>query len=95
LAKSATSSTGSPKPSVHLQQHDGALTATLIVAGGWALWHVPMFFYVPTYVQLGPAGVLPFAIGLLLGATPQTWLYNSSGGSIFAVAMRHALYDFL
>jgi membrane protease YdiL (CAAX protease family) len=78
-----------------LQQRHRALTATLILAVFWGRWHVPTFFYLPTYVALGLAGVLGFGFGLLLGAIMLTWLYNSTGGSLFAVALWHALYDFL
>ena len=77
----------------HLQRRYRALGATLIVATFWGLWHVPMFFYVPSYEAMGLAGVPGFAIGLLVGAILLTWLYNSTGGSIFVVATWHALYD--
>jgi membrane protease YdiL (CAAX protease family) len=78
-----------------LQRQHGRLGATVILAGIWAAWHIPTFFYVPTYRALGLAGVPGFAIGLLLGAILLTWLYNGSGGSIFAVALWHGLYDFV
>ena len=77
-----------------LQQQHSALVATLGVTAVWGLWHVPAFFYLPTYQVLGLAGIPPFAIGLLLGSILLTWLYNSTTGSIFAVSMWHALYDF-
>jgi uncharacterized protein len=31
---------------------------------------------------------------LLLGAILMTWLYNGTGGSVAAVAVWHALFDF-
>jgi hypothetical protein len=40
------------------------------------------------------AGAPGFFIGLLLGGIVMTWLYNGSGGSIAAVALWHALFDF-
>jgi membrane protease YdiL (CAAX protease family) len=76
-----------------LQARHSALGATLVVAALWVLWHVPSFFYLPTYRDLGP-GMLPgFALGVALGAVLLTWLYNGTGGSLLAVALWHALYD--
>jgi len=57
-----------------LQQQHSALRATLVVAAGWGLWHGPTFFYLPTYVRMGLAGVLGFAVGLVLGAILLIWL---------------------
>ncbi|HMV85410.1 MAG TPA: type II CAAX endopeptidase family protein [Blastocatellia bacterium] len=37
----------------HLQRNHGALTATLILALFWSLWHIPAFFYLPSYRQVG------------------------------------------
>ena len=77
-----------------LQQRHGALKASLLLAMVWAVWHVPAFFYLPTYMRLG-VGVIPgFVVGLTLGAILLTWLYNSTGGSVLAVAIWHALFDF-
>jgi membrane protease YdiL (CAAX protease family) len=77
----------------HLQPRLGALRATLLIAAVWVTWHIPSFFYLPTYLELGLGALPGFAIGLTLGAVLLTWLYNGSGASIAAVAMWHALYD--
>ncbi len=77
-----------------LQERHRALTATLILAVFWALWHVPAFFYVPTYRDMGARGAPGFFFGLLSGAILFTWLYNSTGGSILMVAIWHGLFNF-
>ena len=60
----------------------------------WAVWHVPAFFYLRTNMRLG-VGVIPgFIVGLTLGAILLTWLYNSTRGSVLAVAIWHALFHF-
>jgi membrane protease YdiL (CAAX protease family) len=36
-----------------------------------------------------------FFLGILAGAIVLTWLYNGSGGSILAVALWHASFNFV
>jgi membrane protease YdiL (CAAX protease family) len=76
-----------------LQQRHSALTASLMIAAIWVVWHLPAFFYLTTYVELGLAMLPGFAVGVVLGSILLTWIYNSTGGSILAVALWHALYD--
>ena len=72
-----------------LQRGHSALSATLILWALWALWHLPLFFY--SY----DLSVVPgLTIGLLAGAVTFTWLYNSTGGSILAVAVWHGTFDY-
>jgi membrane protease YdiL (CAAX protease family) len=76
-----------------LQARHSALGATLLLTAGWALWHLPLFFYRPGYTTLGPAGVAGWFFSLLTGAVLLTWLYNQSQGSIAVVALFHATVD--
>jgi membrane protease YdiL (CAAX protease family) len=78
----------------NLQRRHSVATATAVVAVIWAVWHAPFWFYLPSYQDLGIAGTPGFFIGLFLGAILMTWLYNSTGGSIAAVAVWHALFNF-
>ncbi len=73
-----------------LQQGRGALAATLLLALFWALWHIPMFFY---RFEFGTAQVVGFFISLVAGAIWLTFLYNSTSGSIFAVAAWHTVWN--
>lgn len=72
----------------------GPLPAAVIVGILWALWHLPSFFYKPTMMALGTGGFIGFAIGVVSGSVLLAWLYEHAGGSIAAVAMWHALFDF-
>ncbi len=72
-----------------LQKGRSALSATLILSVFWALWHLPMFFYRPAYMNMGIAGIPMFYLSLLAGAIIFTWLYNSTGGSTLMVALWH------
>jgi membrane protease YdiL (CAAX protease family) len=78
-----------------LQRTHSAMTSTLLLSIGWAGWHLPAFFYVPSYTAIG-LHILPgFFLGVLAGAIVLTWLYNSSGGSVMAAALWHASFNFV
>lgn len=76
-----------------LQRRYGALAAALLVTPIWALWHMPYFFTVSTYRGFAPVGYVGFVFGLACGSIVPTWLYNGTGGSIFACAVWHGLYN--
>jgi hypothetical protein len=59
------------------------------------LWHVPFFFYLHTYMQMGLALFPLFALGIVAGAIVYTWLYNSTGGGILMVALFHGAMNFV
>ncbi|EMA07898.1 type II CAAX endopeptidase family protein [Haloarcula marismortui] len=68
----------------HLQKRFSALTASVLVGGVWALWHVPMFVYdvYPHSPVLYTASVVCFAVIL-------TWYYNASDGSVLGAVLFH------
>lgn len=76
-----------------LQARHSALVSTLLLTGGWALWHGPLFLYRPGYTRMDAAGIVGWFFSLLTGAVLLTWLYNSSRGSILVVALFHATVD--
>jgi membrane protease YdiL (CAAX protease family) len=78
-----------------LQQGHSALVATLILWMGWAGWHLPDFFYVPTYMNMSLTLIPGFVLGLLAGAILLTWLYNSTGGSLLAVMVWHGTFNYV
>ena len=76
-----------------LQSHTSALWASLLLAVGWAGWHVPLFAFSSGLSNLGLAGAGGWLLSVVLGSILLTWLFNSSGGSIGAVALFHAALD--
>jgi len=78
-----------------LQKNRSALAATLILGAIWALWHVPAFFYLPSYAQLGVVVLPGFVLGVISGAIVLTWLYNSTRGSILMLILWHGIWNFL
>ncbi len=77
----------------HLQTHQSALTATIVLSFGWALWHLPLFGFIPGFAQMGVAGVFGWYFSLLTGAMILTWLTNSTRGSIPIAAIFHGTMD--
>ena len=79
----------------HLQKTRSATAATLILGILWAGWHLPGFFYRDTYMQMGVMGFPMLALSLVFAAMIFTWLYNSTGGSLWIVILFHAVFNWL
>jgi membrane protease YdiL (CAAX protease family) len=73
-----------------LQKNRSALSATLILAVFWALWHLPQFFYL-----FDSAIAIGWAFGLFTGAILLTWLFNSANGSVLITAVWHGCFNFI
>ena len=67
----------------------GLLTTSLIVAAAWFTWHIPMFWVVETYRNMGLAVVPMMGFGLVSGAIVLTWIYRGTGGSVLVFALWH------
>ena len=78
-----------------LQRSHSALGSSVLLSVAWAGWHLPAFFYVPSYAALGLRVLPGFFIGILAGAIVLTWLYNSSHGSVLAVVFWHASFNYV
>lgn len=76
-----------------LQKRYSAFISTLLLSVAWALWHLPLFFYRPGYLDMDIAGTAGWFFSLLTGAVLLTWLYNSSRGSLLVAALFHATID--
>jgi uncharacterized protein len=73
-----------------LQEKMNALSATLVLGVLWALWHLPIFFYL-----FEPSIAVGWFFGLMSGAILFTWIYNSTDGSLMAVALWHGTFNFI
>ena len=74
-----------------LQSRMSALSASLILAPIWALWHLPLWL-------TGEPGRTPtlyaaFVISTIALSVILTWVYNSTGGSLLMVVLLHATYN--
>jgi membrane protease YdiL (CAAX protease family) len=76
-----------------LRRRHGLPSAALLLVPIWAGWHLPLFFLLQNYRDLGPVGVPGFLIGLACGSVVLAWLYESAGSSILIVAVWHGTYN--
>lgn len=70
------------------------LGASLIVAVIWITWHVPAFFFNPTYAAMG-WGAVGWVIGLVAGSLLLAWMTQQAHWSILPVLIWHAGFDLL
>ena len=74
-----------------LQERYSALTASLLVGAAWAAWHLPLFLNATTTHGGWPLSQqVLWLVSILAGSVLWTWMYNSTGGSVLAVAVFHA-----
>jgi len=67
----------------YLQRRYSALVSSLIIGLVWAFWHFPnFFFFTPTMLAVFVPKVIALSVIF-------TWVYNSTGGSLFAVVLLH------
>ena len=71
----------------------GALWASVCVGAVWAIWHLPLFLF-PN--DVGPYYDRPFLgtlVTLVLISVLFTWVWNNTGGSVFAVMLFHTMFN--
>ena len=74
-----------------LQERFSALVSSLLVGVTWAGWHLPLFLNATTtHGGWGLSQQLLWMVSILAGSVLWTWMYNSTGGSVLAVAVFHA-----
>ncbi len=67
---------------------------SLIVWVVWAGWHLPLFWIVGNFRDLGIGGTIGWIVGIGFGSVLLTWMYQSAGRSILIVALWHTAYNF-
>lgn len=78
---------GCALPAFRRRHHE--LTASLLVALPWALWHLPTFFIDSGYRDF-PVVFLPgWLLGFFALAVVMTWIYESARSSILIIALLH------
>ena len=78
-----------------LQKGNKPFIATFILSSFWALWHLPVFFFVDGFMKMGLGGAVGWYFSILLSAVLFSWLYNGSNGSILIVAAFHGVANII
>jgi membrane protease YdiL (CAAX protease family) len=76
-----------------LQASRSAFASTILLSLIWFAWHLPMFWYRPTFASPTPFMFVGVFLGLLAGAIILTWLFNSTAGSLPAVILWHGIWS--
>lgn len=76
-----------------LQKKVNPFWASVILALGWAAWHIPLFFYRPGYLGMEIGDIFGWLMSLLTGSILLTWLFNKSERSLLVCAVFHATID--
>jgi len=75
----------------HLQRRYSALTSSLIIGLAWGFWHWPNYLIPADSHWWLLLALVPTALAT---SVVFTWVYNSTGGSLFAVVVLHgAIYS--
>jgi uncharacterized protein len=72
----------------HLQRRYSALVSSVIVGVAWGLWHWPNFVIPSDGPPWWQAVAVLVPMGIVVSIL-YTWVYNSTGGSIFACVLLH------
>lgn len=78
----------------HFLKKYSTIASALLVWVIWGIWHIPLFWIVSSFMQLGVGGTIGWTVGLLSGSILLTWMYQASGYSIFIVALWHTAFNF-
>ena len=73
----------------------GRFRATLVVAGLWLFWHLPLFWLHAGMAAMVGLTLLGWMFGLTCGAFVLSWVYWRSGQQVWVVALWHTLYNFM
>jgi len=76
-----------------LRRDRGWLRTSLLIVPIWATWHLPLFWLLQSYRDLGPVGVPGFVLGLACGSILLGWLFESAGYSVLIVAVWHGTFN--
>ncbi|MFM1825815.1 MAG: hypothetical protein RLZZ37_450, partial [Actinomycetota bacterium] len=60
----------------------------------WGIWHIPLFWIVMNFLNLGIGGTVGWTLGLLAGSVFLTWMYTRSNRSILLLAAWHTIFNF-
>ncbi|WP_254807434.1 CPBP family intramembrane glutamic endopeptidase [Natronosalvus amylolyticus] len=75
-----------------LLERFGALGGSLGLGFVWGVWHLP-WFYMPTMDLYYQRPLIGFVITITLLSVVMTWVYANTGGSLLAMLLMHASFN--
>ncbi|MFC1939650.1 CPBP family intramembrane glutamic endopeptidase [Chloroflexota bacterium] len=72
-----------------MQYQQNAFKATLVLGLIWAIWHVPLYIFMMT----DPVFIVAQVLCLLGIRFLLVWVFNNTGGSVFAAILFHTVYN--
>jgi membrane protease YdiL (CAAX protease family) len=60
----------------------------------WMPWHLPLFWVVASYREMGLIGFLGWAVTIYFGSVFLTWLYVYNNNSVLMVVLWHVAYNY-
>lgn len=78
----------------HLCSGMAPFHATLVVAGLWLIWHLPLFLLQQAMMDMVGPPLVGWSLGLFSGAFVLSWLYLAFDRSVLVVALWHVAYNF-
>lgn len=77
-----------------LQKLLSPLSASIILAFLWAIWHWPLFFYpLGGFYTMSTENTIGWVFSLIAGSMLISWIFNASRGSVAACALFHGAMD--
>lgn len=75
-----------------LQERIGSLGAGVLLGIVWGLWHLP-WFYLPSMTIYYQRPFIGFLVSITLLSVAMTWVYDNVGGSLLAMVLLHASFN--
>lgn len=75
-----------------LQERFGSLGAGALLGVLWGLWHLP-WFYMPSMTIYYGRPFVGFLVSITLLSVAMTWVYDNVGGSLLAMVLLHASFN--
>jgi len=76
------------------QKQTSMIKSTLKVGFFWMLWHLPAFFFNPTYTSMG-WGIIGWAVSLAFGSVLLGWMAREAKWSILPLMVWHGGFNLL
>lgn len=75
-----------------LQERVGSLGAGTLIGLVWGIWHLP-WFYMPSMTIYYQRPFWGFLVSITLLSVVMTWVYTGTGGSLLAMVLLHASFN--